>query len=294
MTVDYIEKMAKATAYIEAHLQETIFLDAVAKAAALSPYHFHRIFGAVLGEPFGEYVRRRKLHEAAEELLEKKRKIVDIALDYGFESHEGFSRSFKKMYGQTPGEFRKTGARPFVFQRRPVTRQMLEHYSQGIALAPKLTDKPSLALAGLETSGGVTPAAIMTLWARLIEKLGDGKNQVTEAYGISDLIRRYDLKRTECKDKYTYFAGIPIRRHSRFPGAFIKKRLPEQRYAVFTHTASVERLEETYRYIYGTWLFQSGLELARRPDVQYFGESFIRNAGQPVIEIWVPIISARQ
>jgi len=296
MTTDYIEKMAKATAYVEEHLRENISLEAVANAAALSPYHFHRIFAAVLGEPLGEYVRRRKLHEAAEELLENKSKIVDIALDHGFESHEGFTRSFKKVYGQSPAEFRRQGVRPVVFERHPVTKQMLEHYSQGIDLEPKLTVKPALILAGLEISGGLTLDALIKLWEKLVEKFGVGNNEaiISGGYGISDLIRRYDLKRAECKNNFSYFAGIQLKPGLKYPKTFIKIRLPKQLYAIFTHTATVERLEETYRYIYGTWLFRSGLELARRPDVQFFSEAFIRNSGQPVIEIWVPIKTAQR
>lgn len=292
MTVDYSEKMANATAYIEAHLREPISLDEAAKAAALSPYHFHRLFGAILGEPFGDYVRRRKLHEAAEELLENERKILDIALDYGFDSHEGFSRSFKKIYRLSPLEFRKRGARPFVFQRLPVTKPMLVHYSQGIALEPKLAVKPASSLVGLELSGSVTPEAIMNLWDKLVAELGEEYDQYfSEAYGISDLNRRYDLKLTECKENFSYFAGIQAKSKYAYPANFIKIRLPKQFYAVFTHAASIDRLEETYRYIYGTWLFRSGMELARKPDIQYFSESFIRNTGRPVIEIWLPLKS---
>lgn len=92
--------------FIEQHLTSELSLDGVAEHMAISKYHFHRLFHSFVGSPFASYVRKRRLSNAASELLTTKRRILDIALDYQFESQEAFTRAFKKMFQMTPGQYR--------------------------------------------------------------------------------------------------------------------------------------------------------------------------------------------
>ncbi|MDD7793100.1 helix-turn-helix transcriptional regulator [Clostridium sp. 'White wine YQ'] len=93
--------------YIENNLKGKIELKELADKAFLSKYHYHRIFHAIVGEPVAEYVRKRRLEEAANELISTDNKIVDIALKYQFGSQETFTKAFKKVYGVPPREFRE-------------------------------------------------------------------------------------------------------------------------------------------------------------------------------------------
>jgi AraC family transcriptional regulator len=94
--------------YIEKNLDKKIELKELADRVFMSQYHFHRVFHAAVGEPVGEYIRKRRLTEAAKELVNTEQKIVDIALKYQFGSQETFSKAFKKLYGLPPKEFRRT------------------------------------------------------------------------------------------------------------------------------------------------------------------------------------------
>lgn len=105
--MDYKEKIQTSLEYIEENLSEKILLDNLAKDAFLSKYHYHRLFHEIIGETVMSYIRKRRLNEAAKELIENNSKIVDIALKYQFGSQEAFSRAFKKMFKVSPGEYRR-------------------------------------------------------------------------------------------------------------------------------------------------------------------------------------------
>lgn len=95
--------------YIEKHLCDDIKLNEIARQSHFSEFHFHRLFSKAVGTSVMEYVRLRRLNEAANELTETTEKITDIALKYQFSSAESFSRAFKRIYGKSPREYRITG-----------------------------------------------------------------------------------------------------------------------------------------------------------------------------------------
>jgi AraC family transcriptional regulator len=107
--MEYINPVLNALDYIEQNLTRDLTSEDVAREAAFSKYHFHRIFLALTGNSVSGYLRRRRLTEAALALRETGNRIIDIALDYCFETPESFSRAFKGMYGLTPRQYRKGG-----------------------------------------------------------------------------------------------------------------------------------------------------------------------------------------
>ena len=92
--------------YIEDHLSEDLRIDALANVAVLSPYYFQRLFGRLVKKSVNEYVRLRRLAKASEVLKRKDKRILDVALDFGFSDHANFTRAFKDAYGITPDEYR--------------------------------------------------------------------------------------------------------------------------------------------------------------------------------------------
>ncbi|QUL58019.1 helix-turn-helix transcriptional regulator [Paenibacillus tritici] len=96
----------KSIEYIEQHLEEELDLEKVAKAAGLSKFHFHRIFRKYVNKNVHEYIRTRRLSQAANLLLYSEVRILDIALQFGFESQEAFTRAFKEIYALPPAQYR--------------------------------------------------------------------------------------------------------------------------------------------------------------------------------------------
>jgi len=102
---DNINAVQRMQSYIEAHLHEPITLHKLAHAAGYSPWHAARIFKALTGKSPFEYIRALRLSRAAVRLREEEVKIVDVAFDFVFDSHEGFTRAFSKQFGLTPQRY---------------------------------------------------------------------------------------------------------------------------------------------------------------------------------------------
>lgn len=107
--MDWITGIQRALDYVEGRLTEDIDYDAVARQACSSAFHFQRMFGMLCGFSLGEYIRMRRLTLAAEELTRTGRKVIDVALQYGYDSPESFSRAFQRFHGVTPTQARWGG-----------------------------------------------------------------------------------------------------------------------------------------------------------------------------------------
>lgn len=112
---DKVKAAERMQDYIEAHLGQPITMAALARAARYSPWHASRIFREVTGKAPFEYVRKRRLSAAAVRLRESKDRVLDVALDFVFDSHEGFTRAFARQFGMPPRRFRKTDGTAKLF-----------------------------------------------------------------------------------------------------------------------------------------------------------------------------------
>ncbi|MBU5673618.1 AraC family transcriptional regulator [Paenibacillus brevis] len=101
------EAIQKTLDYIEDHISESQEIDELAAIAALSPFYYQRLFSRLVKKPVREYIRYRRLANACEALGCKENRILDVALEWGFGSHEGFTRAFKEAYGITPERYRE-------------------------------------------------------------------------------------------------------------------------------------------------------------------------------------------
>lgn len=115
--MDFLCRMTKAIDYIESHLEEDIDMNDVAKIIYCSVYQFGRIFSYVVGIPLSEYIRRRRLSQAALALQAGDVKVIDTAVKYGYESADAFTRAFGIMHGVTPKEARVKGVRLRLYPR---------------------------------------------------------------------------------------------------------------------------------------------------------------------------------
>ncbi len=106
---EYRRRISLAMNYISHHLDRELRLDEIAKAASFSPFHFHRIFKAVVGETVSEFTWRLRLEMAANRLLTRRRQpITEIACDCGFSSSQNLAKAFRQRFGMSPSEFRNS------------------------------------------------------------------------------------------------------------------------------------------------------------------------------------------
>ncbi len=105
--MEYHRKVSDSLEYIEKNLDAVIRLEDLARNAHLSKYHYHRLFHKMTGESVTKYITRLRMKNAGEDLIRTDQSIIDIALKYQYSSQEAFSRAFARIYGVTPGKYRK-------------------------------------------------------------------------------------------------------------------------------------------------------------------------------------------
>ena len=131
------DAISSSVEYIESRLSEKIDMDELAKHIFFSKTHYQRLFHKIVGEPVMEYIKKRRLQQACQTLCQSDSTILDIALQYGYASHEGFTRAFKALYGVPPIQFRKMhildnaqktiGKEVFFMLSNEVTQGILNH-----------------------------------------------------------------------------------------------------------------------------------------------------------------------
>lgn len=117
--MEWISGIQRAIDYIEEHLTDEIDFEAAAREAYSSSFHFQRVFSILCGFTLGEYVRMRRLALAANDIIHNDEKIIEIAMKYGYDSPESFTRAFTRFHGVTPTEA-KRGAAVKSFSRLSV------------------------------------------------------------------------------------------------------------------------------------------------------------------------------
>lgn len=116
---EYTARINRVLDYIEAHLTEDLSLEQLARVACFSPYHFHRLFRALVGEPLGAHVQRLRVERAARLLqAEPSTPITNVALECGYGSSAAFSRAFRDAFGMSPSEWRSAAESKIGIMKR--------------------------------------------------------------------------------------------------------------------------------------------------------------------------------
>ncbi len=280
---------------IEQHLREPIALHALARRVGFSLWHFHRIFAEQTGESLGSYLRRRRLTVAAEELRATRRNILDIALDFQFESHEAFTRAFKAAFGITPRDFRRTGRLAWQRTRPRLTPRRLRQLPRLTTMTPQIIRLPALNLLGL-SARFVPPTSpdadnldvVPKLYARfcpLVSQLPQPQDQYI--YGAARCPQDGELRHP---DEREYLASINVNARTEAESPFVLWRIPASTYACFTHRGPVSRLGETINYAFGSWLPRSTYRHGDGPNLDRQDERFGDGGKDSVFDFLIPVV----
>ena len=107
--MNWIQGIQRAIDYVEANITQEVDFEEAARQAYASSFHFQRVFGILCGFSLGDYIRMRRLSLAAEELSRGDAKIIDVAMKYGYDTPESFSRAFSRFHGISPSEAKRGG-----------------------------------------------------------------------------------------------------------------------------------------------------------------------------------------
>ncbi|MCE5172914.1 GyrI-like domain-containing protein [Paenibacillus profundus] len=282
-----------AVQYIETNLKQPLLAEDVSRSVHVSYYHFHRIFHAMTGETIGDYIRRRRLTEAALELLAGQRPILDIALDYQFESQEAFGRAFKKVFGFTPNGFRRKSARPVVNEKGALVGRRLQHRFDNISIEPELTElTTAISLVGLQGRTNLRDNRIPLMWSELVRRRQELTNAGAggTAYGICQAMDAMPVHDLTEDTEFTQFVGFECAECGDIPSGMLVYTIQCGKYAVFRHRGPTALLRDSYEYIWGTWLYSTSYELDNRDDFEMYGDDFRGTENEEsVIWIYIPV-----
>lgn len=281
----------KGIEHIEAHLDAEMHPQEVAKAAGISQWHFQRIFKALTNETLKTYIRSRRLSEAMRKLLFSDMRILDIALDSGFESQESFTRAFKKMFDVTPNEFRKLGEKNRFPNKILFDTEYLQHLDKNIQLEPRIVRQNERLVVGMKTSFyGVDSEKnnladkLPALWDEFVPRMDEIQHRSNnQAFGVIQTQKDTDLL------EYYAACEVSVRDEILLPEGMVSLKIPSTSYAIFTHKGKVKHINNTVNYIYSSWLLQSEYWHTYGPDIEVYDDQFIPDSENSVMYYSIPV-----
>jgi AraC family transcriptional regulator len=271
----------KALWYIESHLAAPLTLDDVAGVAGVSRFHLVRAFAAATGFSVMRYVRARRLSKAAQALAAGAPDILSLALDADYSSHEAFTRAFRDHFGVTPEAVRAATRVDRLKLQEPI---VMDSTLLDTLKPPRFESSKPLLVAGIgerctHENGG---AGIPNQWQQFHQKVDGIPARVGQvAYGV--------CCNGDDAGNFDYIAGVEVADFSDLPREFARVRIPEQKYAVFTHAEHISTIRRTVNTIWNHWLPTSGMKAADAPSFERYDENFDPATGNGGLEIWVPV-----
>ena len=287
--MDWITGISKAIDYIEEHITEPTDYARAAKEACSSPFNFQRVFALLCGYTLGDYVRMRRLTLAGEELLSTDAKVIDVALKYGYDSPESFSRAFTRFHGVSPSAVRKGAAiRSFsriCFKLILTGGSIMEYRIEKKQAAKIICRRREFTKPGDD----YTNREIPEFWN---ECGRDGSIQKLCGY-IKDSAQFKGLLgvcfSTEMTDSgFPYGIGAEYDGESD-PQDFEIVEIPAYTYAVFTVRGRMpDAFRETYRKICTEFFPQSGYEYGNGVEIEVYPSADVQNPDY-TCEIWIAV-----
>ena len=275
---DYVQRINKVVAYINNHLDETLDLKTLANEAALSDFHFHRIFKALKGEAIGGYITRLRLEATARLLRYTSLTIEEIAFNIGYETPASLSKAFKKQYGISPTEYR-TNKDTYIMKKEIINPDLALKTPKIVTLEPK--NLIYVALTGAYGSLDYGKA-YEQLWAVI-------KAQKLFTKGIEPICISYDDPKITEGSLQRSDVCLAIHKPATPQEEVSCKTLAGGKYAVFFYQGSYENLSQVYDTAV-RWVIDLQYTLREEP----FFEKYLNDARRTPkeklkTEIYIPI-----
>ncbi len=240
----WIEGISEAIAYIEENITEDLTMESIAKQAWVSPFYFQKGFTMLCGFTVGEYIRQRRLTLAGSELVATDEKIIDIAMKYGYDSPDSFTKAFIRFHGVTPTAVRREGAMIKLFAPLKINVSLKGGYTMDY----KIIEKDAFTVMGVskvfsyENAGKEVPE----FW---MEHYQAGKGEyVCGMYGIN-------IDESMGGNEFEYLIADDYVPAKEVPECFITKVIPKHTWAVFACKGAMPKsLQNMNKQIFSEWL----------------------------------------
>lgn len=280
----WMEAIGGAVRYIEDHITEDLGVEQVAAYVNISPFYFQKGFSMLCGFSLAEYIRNRRLALAGSELVTGDGKVIDIALKYGYDSPDSFTKAFTRFHGVTPTQARK--GQTFLKSFAPLKIKL--SLEGGCLMDYRIEKKEAFSvIANAKTfSYEGAQTAVPQFWQENLEK---GKNRpVMGVYGIN-------IDEEMGQDTFEYLIADPYEPWKEVPEGLVVKMIPEFVWAVFPcRGAMPNALQGVNTKIFSEWLpALKEYEFAAGYCVEYYDDPTKYEKGitdeNYYCEIWIPV-----
>ncbi|PFZ42616.1 AraC family transcriptional regulator [Bacillus wiedmannii] len=288
--MDSLKNMNAAMQYIENNLTNEIDFKEVAKIAFCSEYHFKRMFSFLAGVSLSEYIRCRRLTLAAFELKDSNAKVIDVAIKYGYNSPDSFTRAFQNLHGITPSEARSTIRSLKAYS--PMTFQL--SIQGGNEMNYRIKEKEPFRIIGIQKRVAIVFNGVNEEIASMWKSLNPGSIQMLkslsnmEPNGIISASTNFSEGRMEEKGELDHYIGVASTKDC--PEQFAQLEVTASTWAVFEAVGPFpETLQNVWGRIYSEWFPSSNYELAEGPEILW-NEQKDTSSPNFKSEIWIPVL----
>lgn len=274
--------------YIEEHLTDDLSLEIISEYAGVSDYHFRQIFFYLSGLTLSEYVKNRKLSEASMDLLHGE-KVTDVALKYGYQSMDGFTRAFKKWSGFLPSDVIKKG----ISKSFPKLSFIIT-VKGGINMEFRIEDKPAFNLAGVSNRVPIQFEGVNNEIVKLAQSITDEQKiemhslQNIEPYEIVNASYEADANFLKEEGDLTHLIGV-LTTESQVSDLLEVVPVEAYTWAVFPNQGPFpSTLQDTMAKIYSEWLTSSDYEVINAPSFS-FTKMDKNKINFAYSEVWIPV-----
>ncbi len=279
--MDYIDSIQKTIDYIEANLKEELDINRAIRESGYSLTHFYRIIQSFSGISLKDYIRNRRLSEAAVALRMSHTRIIDIAMEYDFQSQEVFTRAFLRLFGITPGQYRKSRESITLYEK--LNARQLFMSLNGLSIEPTIILEKIFQLVGITRTVHPGSADISQLW----REFHHSSDSIITPLNSDKLIGLCEYMPDITDDsEFSYMACKEVLSTDNLPMGMKAKIIPCTKYAVFNHSGTVDRLKETYDKIYGVWLPLTGSQLAEADTLEIYT---LQSSNNYKLDIYIPL-----
>lgn len=284
VSANSLEKLLPVLVHIQANLDGDLSLEALAKRVRLSPFHFHRLFRSAVGETLKQYTQRLRLERAANRLILLDATILEVALDSGFQSHETFSREFKRRFLVTPRGYRQWG-RSKLQQGMAPTSRLDERYDDFELSDTKVSRMAELHVAFVRHIGPYQDVPD-TLWRTLADWAGARRlPRDLILLGIAQ-----DAPGVTPAKKLRFDAGIVVPEPFSADGAIGHQVIGAADFAVTSHVGHYRTLPQAYGAIVQRVGRLKGYRIGGLPSIEVYRTTRVdANHEMNHTEIYIPV-----
>lgn len=282
---DHRQRINRVLLYIEGHLDEPLSLEILARVACFSPFHFHRLFAAHVGESLHGHVRRLRLERGALRLSLGEENVTGVAFMAGYETPAAFTRAFREQFGVSPTDYRKERA----MERSELLKgeKGLQLAEEAMALEAEMRQIPETKVLFVRRTGPYGEVAAGA-WEALMKFTYSRRlmTKETRLIGIS-----HDDPSITPEESIRYDACVTFAGDVKPEGEVGVKAIAGGRYAVFIHKGPYEKFADTYSVIFSRWLPISREKLRDAPCFEVYLNRDPRRTKPENLrtEIWVPV-----